>query len=79
MPRTWFIPGIEIEYLKRQEGHTFIQPRPLAENELALFNKNGLRYQYFTNCRKANNRYGYIGEADTLDPYFSKVVVEDVG
>ena len=68
------IPQLLIESCKLNENNSFMEPRVLKMNEIALFNKNKLNFQYFINYQKALNFYGYIGEADNLDSYFSKVV-----
>jgi len=70
----YYIPMKIVDYSMQRQQHSFIQPRQLKPGEIALFNKNGLRYQYFSNIRKLVNSYALIGEADALDPYFEKVI-----
>ena len=76
MPKQWFIPAMLVQQCERNQASTFIEPRKLENGEIALFNKNGLRYQYFNNCFKALNCYGWVGEAEALDPYFSNAIEE---
>lgn len=70
----WFIPVKLVEYCKRNEANSFIKPREIERNELALFNKNTLTYQYFNNVRKDTAAYAYIGEADSINDYFSREI-----
>jgi len=76
MPK-YFIPERIVSYCRYREDRSFIKPRELKPGELALFNKNALEYQYFHNCEKTNNRYGWIGEADTLMSYFDKEILPE--
>jgi hypothetical protein len=53
---------------------TFITPLPLCPGELALFNKNGLCWDYFQNAVKAQNRYGWIAECDSIPAHWLQVI-----
>lgn len=75
--KTWFIPVSIRQLCAFNEACSCIEHRALKNGEMALFNKNSLRYQYFSNCKKVQNRYGYVGEADQLDQYFSNVITEE--
>lgn len=72
----WIIPAMLVQLCELRQSASFIQPRELMEGELALFNKNGLHYQYFSNCKKLMNKYAWVGEAETLDPYFRECIKE---
>lgn len=73
----YFIPVSIVQHCAFNEARSFIEPRPCADGEMALFNKNRLSFQYFKNVHKVMNRYGYVGEAEELDPYFSRVIQEE--
>lgn len=76
MTKRYLIPAILVGLFEKNAARSFIEHRPLAKGEFALFNKNGLRYQYFQNCVKLIDRYAYIAEAEELDPYFRRVIKE---
>ena len=70
----WLIPEQLIQIQSAKQANSFIQPCELATDEIAIFNKNALNYQYFSNCKKLNTHYASVGESDTLDPYFARVI-----
>lgn len=53
-----------------------IQRVKCARNDknLYLYNKNGLRWQKFTNIKKAQNHFAFLGETKSLDNYWSGVI-----
>ena len=42
--------------------------------EIHLYNKNSSRWQKFYDCKKVDDKYGFIGEAPRLDVYFKRVI-----
>ena len=69
----YFIPEIVCSFSNRE---AMFYPKTKLPNEIVVWNDNIMDWQVFKNVRRSETQYGWIGEADELQSYFSQVIKE---